>query len=1198
MAAITNRHQPSFVLFPVNNNRTAWRPFGLPVIMVVPHKRDSTGGPLASSGAFNVRIFIEDVPQESLVAGHDHIGQRFPDKELRAETVDSLELADRAIDISDYQFSRNGSTVEFEDAQDGDLITYTTSTGITDTIVYYQDADYYDLSDILIDVETLPSDDYVLVYQTEYFARIVSEDESQEFLCIDTNTIARANLKFNIQHPGNVLDEFYSLTPPPYLTNAEKSLDTTVALYRPFTDLLQDVADEQDLLERINWVFDVPAEAIPYLSSLLGWELPYFPESLDKLRRAVLRRTVEFQNLKGSRRAIINIFRLFGFEILISNLWWSSDGKRFIRPGERLPSPYENQEIEVVDTCQVDLALNNWNEGGFGDFDIPLLFRPQESTGLDDFEGVRDSGDVTIESYLVAKDSEAHVALQSIAQDIMDNPEGYGNDNGCDIDENGFIHSLAITTALDGKELIGFSQILLSGKLADPVNETLVGPEIPLRKESVSFNREENNLHLTLNGHLDMDGKALYTFAIYHRQRLVVPSVIEDLQSNRFDIQVLTNNLTELADPTTLEFAIEFLFRLKAFHSLLNVIITRIDLTETYEVTNWCVGGDNAQRFDTDAGQLQVPPAIIPDVPGDISDCSKLDPRSLGYKDNDILLRLRKLDVLPDEHEAWKLLDDRTSETAPGLRISPLQPAPDRTICRYTHYGQDRIVGERIESRDVEIGPSPNASQQLVGIAGNPRLSPNDDSDGGAYDTTGAKVTSNSDSGAYGSFTREYTEIFTPLCDIDGVTDYCYKGRVDDELLYRPTIPLSEYPRCKPCNVGMGVGVYYTYPAYSTVIVPGVASPCPTSKTSIQQFSGGATTGGVRNLTDSKLGGYLSVSYDLPLPPSKNSYLGRLYRAYNNPEDETIHYHNKKGLPTSTKQHQNLAIQRPNLVIEKPTLHLPGCRFPRLNLLESDFTHPVWDARPWDEAYSTHCGPDYICGDNIPSFLNASLTVDSNDNEQLVFDEVQFKILGNRLTPDISSLGDHSLGTGATFVENDVVHSVYMESAESSPYVELDQVCAYDTSVGDDGVMVITDPLFTSYNECGTSELIDFADGYKCISGFQDYDGEDFSDYEDVLSGLGMPVSSGTGLTVLVLLSSGILSGDGLRLDCGCTLAGCSGTEEEASICSTDLFVDDDGYHDWECDHLTLELRLKEVEEIGVCSTILNGTIPTLLETM
>ena len=1211
MATVTDNNSPSFSIFPINNDRTGWRSFGLPVILVVPHRRDPLDGSIANSQVFNIRIFIEDVPRAARIAGHDHVGQRFPDRELFVETVDSLELADRLIDVSQQPITRDGESIAFEDAKLGDQIAYVTSTNIKDTIDFIPGAFYYDLSDFTIDFEHLPSDVYKLVYETEYFTRVISTDGRNELICIDATSTSVAVLRFTVKHPGEVLEEWERHTPPPYLTNATRAQDTTLALYRPFTDALQDISDESDLLESVNWVFDTPAEVIPYLSQLLGWDLPYFPESLDQLRRAVLRRTVEFQNLAGSRRAIINIFRLFGFEILISNLWWSNDGKRFIRPDEDLPFPYEDQKIVTIERCQIDAGLDAWNDGGFGQFEIPLLYRPQEQAGIDEFTSLHDGGNVSIDCYFVEDDSPAYNELVKIIAEIQDDPSGFGEKFGCTEDSNGFLIPLDITARLSGLEIVGYSQILVSGKLGKASDEILVGPEIPLRKQGVILDREQNVIDITLNGTLDITGRiagiprSVFLFITYKRQEIVVPDIIAQLQSNHFDIQVVTEDLIEFANPVFLDFALEFLFRLKAFHSLLNKILLRIELTETYEVTDFCIGGDVAQRFDTDAGMLQVPPAIIPLIPGDINDCSLLDPRSLGFKDADITLRLRKLANLPEEHAAWKVLDDRDDPFIGSTRLAPNQPAPGRDECKFTHFGQDRIVGTRVESRDVERGPSPNANTGIAGFASNPdELSPVEFINNGEFNETGSETSSNNDSGLYGSFTREFTEIRQPHCELDGITDYCYKGRVDDDLLYRPTLTDKEIFRCKPCSIDLGVGVYYTYPTHSQISIPGTAKPCLGSMSQRIEFTGRAAQGNIKHhLTDNQAE-FLTIPYDKPLPKKNNSHLGRLYRDYDDPPEATLHFTNRIGDPNPDQLFQ-LALQRPCLNVQKAILHLPGCRFPRINALEEDFDHPLWDARPWDDDFSTHCGPIGVCGDNEPSFLNNKKIIGSDGNEFLSFDSQPFQIIGNGLVPDIPSLGDHALGTNALFSEDDVIHSVFMKDADANPAVILDQVCDYDTNVDSDDTLEITTPLFNSHNKCETGVLLDFADGYACVSGPQLYTGDDLGRsglYDNILICLGVPTLSGTGApsTLLVLLGSGIQDGseESLRLDCGCLLVDCDPSVEGDTICSADTFLDDDGDYDWNCDHLQMDLNLLEIEPIGVCSIQVDGTIPTLLETV
>lgn len=1215
MTTTIDRNNPSFALFPINNNRTAWRPFGLPVILVVPNRRDGNGAPIANSQIFNMKIYIENAPKRAPVAGHDNIGKFFPDAELYTVNIDSLKLAESLVDPSLYTFyDTDGNQITADQATSGDEFEYTTSTGVTDRMTYYADANYYDLSPYLIDFDVLPSDNYNLVYQTEYFTRIISQDGLQQLLCIDVNKISLALYKFKVSHPGEVIEEFERLTPPPYLTNSERSLDTTLGLYRPFTDILQDVSDEQDLLESVNWVYETPPEVIPYLSKLLGWDIPYFPQSLDNLRKAVLRRTVEFQRLSGSKNAIVNLFRLFGFEILISNLWWSSDGKRYIRPDEKLPLGYEDQQITTDTLCQVDPLVSQFNgvDNKFGIFNIPLVYRPQVITGLDQFTALRDGGDVTIECYFVENDSEAYQQLTQIVTDISNNPSNY-NDNQC-TEIDGYLSSTAITNALNGKQLVGYSQLLISGKFGQVTNQILVGPEVPLTKEGVTLDRDSNILNITLNGALDYGTKnprSVFCFATYKRQEIIVPDVLKDLQSNRFAIQVVQEDLAEFASSEVLDFVIEFLYKIKAFHSLLEKILLSVDLNETYEVTNWCVGGDYTQRYDTDAGRLQVPPAIIPNVPSDINDCSLLDPKNLGYKDSDILLRLRKLSTLPEEYQAWKSLDDRSDQAQGGERIAPNAPGEDRTGCKYTYQGQDLIkVQERDEAKESEIGPSPNASSMVAGFKANPKVSPIDDATAGQFPSTGGEASSNSDSSTYGLFTREYTEQFDPSCLENlgdrAIDDYCFKGRVDDETLYRQAVINSELFHSKPCSIDLGLGLYYLYPTFSQMIVKGVKERCPGSLTPYPIFSGGAKSGTIQQHLNSIQREYLTWNYDTAL--TDDSLLGRLLRDYDVPTPQTLHYTNRI-VEVNTDQQYNLAIQRPSLNIEKTNLHFPGCRFVNLNALLQDFYHPTWRAKPWDDDFSTYCGPKDICGDNEPSFLNCTIEIGTDGNEYLVYDDQPFQALGNGLVPDITNLGDHTLGTDANYSENDAIHAVYMKDAELKDVIEFEGVCAYDSSIETllygEGILEVANPLFESHStDCGTG-IFDYADGYACFFGLHNYTTQDIGRgiYDSLLADLGMPSISPTfEPQVLINLGSGILDDNqiNLRIDCGCLVYDCQ-TENTApaddTICSANDFYDSQAeQYDWNTDHLSVTSVLKSVESLDVSSIPLDGTIPSLFE--
>lgn len=1189
MATVKDIHQPSLCLFPVNHNTTGWVPVGLPMILVVPHKRDNRGVGLPNSEVWNTRIYIEDVPQIARVAGHQHIGERFPDKELYAINISQFELLDRQINISLLTYTHNNETIDYADATRNDTFQYTTASGITDTLTYLPDADYYDLSDITLDIEQLPSDLYNLVYQTHYYLRLVSAENTLELQCIDTNTEATADIKFMLNHPGDILDEMYHQTPPPLLTDANKSQDTTVKLYRPFADAIQDVMDEQKFIPRINWIYNSPPEAIPYLSALLGWDLPYFPESLDKLRRAVLRNTTALQQLKGSRQAIIELFRLFGFEILISNLWWSHDGKRYIRPGQSQPAPYDIDEITIEEVCQIDILLNAYNTNGYGELTIPLLFPPQQVAGLDSFTALKDGGNITIDAYLVASGSEADITLSQLATTITNDPSEYGIESGFIIDSQGFINPTGIHAALSGQQVIGYSQVLITGKDGQATLQTTAGAEPPLTKEGCSFSRPNNKLSITFSGYQDFTDRKLYAFATYKRQDLMVPDQLIGLQSNRFDIQIISRATEDLIDPVTLEFSLEFLDKVKAFHSLLNVVDYRIEMNEVYAVTDICLGGDIQQRYDTDMGRQQVPPAIIPDIPSE-NTCGRLDPTSLGYKPSDLLYRKRVLSGLELEFQAWKIYDEILASVG-GTRLSPMLPA-DRDACLYTPFGQDRIIGTRVESVTTEYGPSPVATQ------GGDKLSPNNTIINGEFTPTGPTVSSQSDTSSYGLFDRTYTETRTPQCELDG-NDYCYKGRVNDELLHRRELTLDEVINSKACNLSLGKGVYWAYPSPSIRTRAGVQIPfggvTVKSSTPLSAFSGGTIANNIYGVNSGIQSEYLATPYDSPLSVKNNSRLGKLYRAYGVPNGESLHFWNRNTSP-SFGNHQNLALERPSLGIEKGTLHLPGCRFPMMNALQSDFAHPTWDAKPWD---TTACGPVGCQSD--PTFLNAVLTVGDDGDEYLSYDEVAYINLGNGLVPDISNLSDNALATDVDFGVNDVIHSVYMESAEGHEAITLDQVCPYDTSVGD-GTIITNAPIFTSNMQCGTdtSLFYDFADGYACERGLVGVS-EDISRsglYTDVFEALGVPSAAGTGNTVNFLLGSGILVDDGIRLDCGCTVLTCSETAETNLLCSASLFVDSDGEYDWEPDHITVIPILVADESLDAKSILLDGSIPSLLETV
>src|SRR6185369_5177721 len=103
-----------------------------------------------------------------------------------------------------------------------------------------------------------------------------------------------------------------------------------------------------------------------------------------------------------------------------------------------------------------------------------------------------------------------------------------------------------------------------------------------------------------------------FVFSTYKREKLIISDALKDLRSNRFDIKVLEKASGEEVNPQTLEFLIDYIFKLKPFHALLRKIAFTMTETDVYNVQDMCVGGDVLEREGTKIGELQVPPPIDP----------------------------------------------------------------------------------------------------------------------------------------------------------------------------------------------------------------------------------------------------------------------------------------------------------------------------------------------------------------------------------------------------------------------------------------------------------------------------------------------------------------------------------------------------------------------------------------------------------
>jgi hypothetical protein len=1360
MSIQTNPHIPTWILLPVNNNRSAYRPFGLPMILMETDRRDLSGAPIDNSGVIvqnctcgtdgeykcmgvetpvcneycagaAIRIVIEDVPQKALVAGQIPIGLMSPDHELYAKNISLADMISRMIRpemqsfyrITATDINKNGSQtlvpIDYSEAVGGDLMQYTTASGSQGNITYYPTANYYDISDITIDTEQLPPDWYNLTYQVEYYVRVESQTTAGQLNCIDITRTATSVYRFRLNHPGQVMQETVNLTPAPYMTSDKKSEDTTIEFYRPFTDIMQDIFDEQYLLGSVNWVDNISPQFVPYLCYLLGLDLPYYPQSLYSLRKTMLRNVARLQMLKGSRNAIYDMFNLFGYIVYINKLYWSVDGKRLIRPGEKLPTEYRNQEIQLKQVCQIEPVLVGYNTSGFGNLTIPLLYRPSYMEELDGIANVVEDGEITLKSYLVRKNtlgsgtvsthqtvnlvginttfltdfvvgdtiivtgetiriiatitddthltvttpfqnttidisytyvSKSYKKLEEIACSIgtstcNNNPADYKSDvfsvmttENCSTATTVQVFNFP-TIPTDGIE--SWSQVTIdrSANAANPNSDLSTG-EPPITHHGVTIDRKANLLHITFNGAIQFDDKyglhgtnapnaeqLLYTFAVYNYEKSIVPGVIENLYSNRFDVQLLTQN-GEQVGGDVLEFLIDYLFKLKAFHSLLHVLIYHENLNETYQVTSFCVGGDKEQRYDIDAGKLQVPPAILPRIPSD--NCSA-DPSNLCYKSTDIALRKEILSNLPEEFQSWidvkqymsqagtitttPIYVDRDVVQIGFEKLAPTPPA-NNADCKFTYLGQNRLVpGDDIDKSDVVYDPTPLSNTTSIASQSTTILCPIVDGSNGTFYPTGAEASSNNDSSEYSAFVRDYSTFPETFCTLDGTSDYCYKGRVEDETLCRMTLVSTEQYQATLCQISFGSGIYYSFPS---------------------------TT----ELTNSVLGPALKQSYNTNMTPTNNNYLNRLLRAYDTTKEENIHFTDRPYLINGTSGESNLlALQRNGLGIQVPLMHFPGTRFATVNKLEYNFVHPKWDARPWDDAYSTSCGPY-----NHPTYLHAKIEHDLSGDQYLVFDNAPFTIIANGLHPDIPNFGSHVIGSDSSFADNDVVHSIYTSQTSNKPAITFESTglpprttvwhsddyvvggliwnyssifnsiptitiglelknltdnkyplsakiievtqshvkikvykavldlvdivlgeCATDDVIvhvkacAAENIVGIEKPLFSSASKCDSSDshYADYIDGYPASFGYQPYVPDDFDRdgtmtklFDDLEIDRTMP----TGSEALFYFISGIRYRSGYRMDCGCSGLLCgSGTAEINAInCILDDFQEDD----------------------------------------
>ncbi len=1182
-----DRHQASFFLLDINNNRTAWRPVGLPMIMVVPHAQTVDGLPIDNAQVKNLRVYIEDVAQNAYVVGQDHIladgtQLRYPARELYSQNIAVSELNGYQINLDLVEFYDKNKTLITRSPVDGDLFKYTTATGIHGFIEYFRDTFYYDLSVLTIDIEILPSGYYNLIYEAVSNPRVVTSYGSSDFLCINDNINISSSFRFGFDHPGHVLHEMYRHTPTPYLTNSKKSEDSTVAFYRPFSDILNDIYDEQNLLKSINWVKKTPVEMIPYLAYLLGWDLPYFPQtqgakSLDSIRRAIIRNTTYFQNIKGSKKALKEIFKLFGLDIIVENLWWSPDGNELLRPNGTPAAPYAELKILAEEQPQLDIIfggsvntdgstlLNGYDTsqssatiidpetnapiGTFIQAEAPLLFEPKNLKVINYDEAITDSYEVTLEA-VVIRDPDTKTAFENLIKPAASAPADYAQQKVVNIDpDSGSLFIKELDDFLLNADIYARSRVFFND-ISGNINARNDFGKQPAISQGSFYNRSNNVLNYSYAGTL-YPGDYLYVWATYKRIIIDLPSELTDLGSNRFNIQILSKDLEEQIDPKTLNFSLDFLYKLKAFHSQLHVCRTSVNLHETYEVTDLKIGGDSPQRYDnTDLGRLQVPPAILPNPL--FTTCGT--PEEVGFKKADINLRLKKLEDISLEIQNSSTFDDRPD--APfGGRIPPLQKNPTSYQSgyagSYAAYHQDVIVPDnRIESYSSIIHPGPNANSQSAGSDYKDVLSNSHESVNGA--TPGGRILSNNrNDSSFGSFTIEKRAVAQAIeYPIANYSDYAFKGRVDDEILYRSEINGIECYSFDRNYLTMGQGCYYTYPSITKMVVPN------------ETFSGDAPAGGLPYARKD-------------ISTSDNSLLSRKLRAWVTNGSETIHYMDQS---VSSIQDSHEAIQKPGLNIQKLDMHLPGTRFPLMKNLLNDYTSDTIIAKPWDDQFWTGCATEGSCS-NPGNKLNAVIQLDTNGDEILTYDFLYFTCLGNSLEPDILDLGVEQ-----QFDSKAIFHEIYTHQ-DTSLYAQLNQ---FEHTL--DQVLTVDGYAFSS-----GKDGYDIIDGYPSQANIFSFTNTDMFTYQEALDLLGFPATGST-VSLTYRLSSGIYDSNvaTYRLDAG-TLLMDGSTITQSTVSSKSQFYEN-GIYDFSPDRVRISQNMLFSETMNCSSLYLNGELKSMLE--
>lgn len=1068
--------QPFWAFLPFINNRSAWKPVSFPAVLIVPFGSNSVGEPLSQSAPSDVSVSILDVVRRNKVAGHQYKDVFFPDRDLFTVSVSGGELASKLLDLGDF-------------VVDGDYITIINRCGLSGKLPFIPDALYYDFCDISVPVDNLAVGRYQLSYRASVSHRVF--DSAGRLVCIDDSKSDLIIANVDVNHPGEVLGEMVSTTPSVWFSNSALDSEPLVDLYKPLSDCLQNVYDEQSLLSRINFISDAYPETIQALGQTIGWEIPYFPKSLDLLRKAVLRTTTDFQKNRGAFNSIHKLFDLFGYNILIRNLWFSPDDSRLVEPKYDVSAP-----VQYVDRLVLDVGVGGLVAPGFYSTKVPLISKPGVRTRFADFADI--GSDVYVDSYAVGVGSDADLAIREFLTS--------GNYDDLSVSAGGVVNN-DLVSRLAGLDVYASHQVKIGvGGVKELVYKT--GPRDVLFVDGLSFNKYDPSVSVQLSGHWSDPGVAVYVFVVYRTQQVVIAdSSYDEKRSNYFDIRV--NSRGDTLSPTSLvlDYALEFLYRIKAFHSLLRTIFLEYDSSEVYLVGDYCFGPGLSASSDSDIGQQQVPPAIIPTT---VEGCVEQDARLLGYKDSDIAYRDRLVAGLLEEWDAYLSFDDREYDGGGGiLSMLPQVPSAGRSSALYNEFGQDAFIGSYDPVLVYGVSSPFHLANQSGGVY--PYV---------LYDyDNGLESVDNRSTGFRSVGYLETDGGYVGAENLDGRDPICFKGRVGADVYLNYSVPYNDNFVISACSTSLGNGALFTSPRRSIIVNGGASNRSLGSITQKPVISSNNVVSGV-DFDSTNLMSYSSVGID-PMRIIGDS-------------ESVLHYWDRN--TTVDPSWASAANDIPNLGIQKTDMHFPGTRFVSMGKYNGTWTSPTIKHRPWDFGY---CESD----------LNPSIIIGSDGNEYLVFDDVNFTITNNNGDPDIPNLGFPAVSSVPT---GDVVHAIY------SRYADGDSIglCPYDTGVDSNGVDNVNLILFKSAVDCDTGGVRDFVDGYPCVTGLLNLTINNDSPFD------ASPSGDVTG-QFLFLLMSGVLDGSfGIRLDCGCAKATCD-LDAELQLCDVNSDPDDVDIEDY-----------------------------------